>query len=60
MGKTKDSDSKSDDALVLWNVRLPASLLVLLRKRAKEQDRSASWLARHYIAEGLERKKSLT
>lgn len=60
MGKTKDFDSKSDDALVLWNVRLPESLLVRLRKRAKEMDRSASWLARHYIAEGLERKKSLT
>lgn len=60
MGKTKDFDSKSDDALVLWNVRLPKSVVVRLRKRAKELDRSASWLARHYIAEGLERKKSLT
>lgn len=45
---------------MLWNVRLPEELLERLRERAAEMDRSASWLARTYIAEGLDRKKSLT
>lgn len=60
MRKSKDFDSGASDPLVLWNVRLPESLLVRLRERAAEMDRSASWLVRRYIAEGLDRKKSIT
>ncbi len=56
----KRRDFEDPKRLVLWNMRLPAETLERLRERAEELGLSASWLARKFISEGLDRKKSIT